>query len=296
MFRTSLFVFSGLVLLAFSVLLSGQEQDAKALTEKKSTSPHSLSELAWLAETWRTDKDGKRSEEVWMEPAGGLMMGMNRSVRGRQAAFENLRIVESAGEITYWASPQGAKATPFVLTDLSGSKVVFENSEHDFPQRITYQRLGDDLIARIEGTVGGQVRAMEFQWRKLGTGPRDSLAKFRGLRSAIYRVEDLQKAKAWYTKAIGVQPYFDEPYYVGFKIGNQELGLDPDIKSLTRGNNQSAYWEVESCQQAFDELLKVGAKSDAEPQDVGGGTTVATVLDPFGNTIGLIETATLPVK
>ena len=52
---------------------------------------------------------------------------------------------------------------------------------------------------------------------------------FLGLRTVVYKVSDLGRAKAWYTKVLGIEPYFDEPFYVGFNVGGYELGLDPDI-------------------------------------------------------------------
>jgi catechol 2,3-dioxygenase-like lactoylglutathione lyase family enzyme len=62
---------------------------------------------------------------------------------------------------------------------------------------------------------------------------------FQGLRTVIYRVPDLTRAKAWYSEAFGIQPYFDEPFYVGFNIGGYELGLDPNASAVTVGNNPS---------------------------------------------------------
>lgn len=112
---------------------------------------------------------------------------------------------------------------------------------------------------------------------------------FLGLRTVIYPVEDLEKAKAWYAKMLGQEPYFDQPFYVGFSVGGYELGLDPDIVHVKRGDNAVAYWGVADCKKAHAALLKAGAKAHLEPKDVGEGIVVATVKDPFGNTLGLIE-------
>ena len=106
-----------------------------------------------------------------------------------------------------------------------------------------------------------------------------------GLRTCIYNVDDLGKAKEWYTRAFGVAPYFDEPYYVGFNIGGYELGLMPDPTPATeKKESVSTYWGVED----FARFLELGAKAHEEPENVGGPVVVATVKDPWGNVVGLI--------
>lgn len=110
---------------------------------------------------------------------------------------------------------------------------------------------------------------------------------FLGLRTAIYAAPDLGKTKTWYTEAFGVQPYFDEPFYVGFNVGGYELGLDP---SLTPAEGTPVtYWGVADLQTAWQDLVQLGATPLSEPQNVGGPIWVATVRDPFGNVLGLIE-------
>lgn len=112
---------------------------------------------------------------------------------------------------------------------------------------------------------------------------------FLGLRTVIYRVRDLDAAKAWYAKAFVVQPYFDQPFYVGFEIGGYELGLHPHPGELTIGNNVLAYWGAPSIETAHAHMLAHGATPHEAIQDVGEGIKVAAVRDPFGNVIGLIE-------
>lgn len=110
-----------------------------------------------------------------------------------------------------------------------------------------------------------------------------------GLRTAIYKVDDIKLAKEWYIEALGFQPYFDEPYYVGFNVAGYELGLQPiDASDEAKTANVIAYWGVDDVAVAYDGLLKHGASPFEEPTDVGGGIVVATVLDPWGNTFGLI--------
>jgi predicted enzyme related to lactoylglutathione lyase len=119
---------------------------------------------------------------------------------------------------------------------------------------------------------------------------------FLGLRTVIYHAPDLAAAKAWYTTAFEVTPYFDEPFYVGFEIGGFELGLDPDTSGVTVANNAVAYWGVAEIDNTYRRLLERGAEPREAVKDVGGDIKVATVADPFGNVIGLIQNPHFKVK
>lgn len=111
-----------------------------------------------------------------------------------------------------------------------------------------------------------------------------------GLRTVVYKTPDLTRAKAWYGDVFGIAPYFDEPFYVGFNVGGFELGLDPDIGAQTAGPGGSvAYWGVENLAHTMEHLAASDVVIVAPLQDVGGGIRVATIQDPFGNLIGLIE-------
>jgi predicted enzyme related to lactoylglutathione lyase len=111
-----------------------------------------------------------------------------------------------------------------------------------------------------------------------------------GLRTVIYHVPDLERAKQWYRTAFGVEPYFDEPFYVGFNIGGYELGLDPDTEGAKPGPGGSvAYWGVADADAALTHFQHAGATVRSPVRDVGEGIRVATVADPFGNVVGLIE-------
>lgn len=112
---------------------------------------------------------------------------------------------------------------------------------------------------------------------------------FLGLRTAGYHVNDLEKAKEWYSEVLGKKPYFDEPFYVGFNVGGYELGLIPAEEEIVLGNNLKVYWGVPNVIGALTHLVAKGAAEHESPQDVGGGIIVATVLDPFGNIFGIIE-------
>ncbi|HVD04373.1 MAG TPA: VOC family protein [Gemmatimonadaceae bacterium] len=113
---------------------------------------------------------------------------------------------------------------------------------------------------------------------------------FLGLRTVIYKVTDLAKAKAWYSEAFGITPYFDEPFYVGFEVGGYELGLDPDVSRQQPGPGGSvAYWGVRDLAETLARLREQNVNVTAPLQEVGEGIKVAAVSDPFGNRIGLIE-------
>lgn len=112
---------------------------------------------------------------------------------------------------------------------------------------------------------------------------------FQGLRTVIYHVEDLEKAKEWYSNILGIKPYFDEPFYVGFNVGGYELGLNPDMEGVSKGSNVMAYWGVADAKASYQKALELGAEKHEEPQNVGGDIIVASVTDPFGNVIGIIE-------
>jgi predicted enzyme related to lactoylglutathione lyase len=119
--------------------------------------------------------------------------------------------------------------------------------------------------------------------------PATDTPNFLGLRTAIYHAPDLAKAKSWYSKILGIEPYFDQPFYVGFNVGGYELGLDPDPSSSAGSGGVIVYWGVSDGDAALNRLLSLGATERTSVQDVGEGIRVATVLDPFGNVFGLIE-------
>ena len=113
---------------------------------------------------------------------------------------------------------------------------------------------------------------------------------FQGLRTVIYHAPDLAKTKAWYAEALGIEPYFDQPFYVGFNVAGYELGLDPDATSTPGGKAGAvAYWGVANAEESFRRLISLGATERSAPQEVGEGIRVATVFDPFGNIFGIIE-------
>ncbi|MGI9338956.1 MAG: VOC family protein [Gammaproteobacteria bacterium] len=141
-----------------------------------------------------------------------------------------------------------------------------------------------------------------------------------GLRSAIYLVPDLAKAREWYAEVLGKPPYFDQPGYVGFDAGGYELGLFPQqnyqaqsgydgfdsgkpaqADNAKEGGNCKppsvmTYWGVEDIEKAHERLLSLGARPAEKITDVGGGIKIAAVLDPFGNTFGIIQNPNFRAK
>ncbi len=114
---------------------------------------------------------------------------------------------------------------------------------------------------------------------------------FKKLRTVIYHVSDLQAAKEWYASVTGIQPYFDEPFYVGFNINGCELGLHPADDSLGEGNQAVSYWAVEAIEHCVAVLVSNGATISEPVTNVGGDIKAATIIDPWGNAVGLIEGA-----
>ncbi len=114
--------------------------------------------------------------------------------------------------------------------------------------------------------------------------------KLLGLRTTIYKVSDIDKAKKWYSDFLGFEPYFDEPYYIGFNVAGYELGLQPEeeAQSTEKSDSVITYWGVENVSESYQLLISLGANSHEEPNDVGGGIIVASLKDPWYNILGLI--------
>jgi predicted enzyme related to lactoylglutathione lyase len=124
-----------------------------------------------------------------------------------------------------------------------------------------------------------------------------SRTPFKGLRTAKYTARDLTKAREWYRKVLEKDPYFDEPYYVGFNVGGFELGITPDDQAaMDRPESGLAYWGVDNAQAAYDRLIGLGATDHEPVQDVGGDIRIGAVRDPFGNLLGVIENPSFRVE
>jgi predicted enzyme related to lactoylglutathione lyase len=107
-----------------------------------------------------------------------------------------------------------------------------------------------------------------------------------GLRTVIHPAPDLAAAKAWWTGILGREPYFDEPFYVGFDVGGYELGLNPAADPAA---GAVAYWGVQDPDDALARLVAAGAEQREPVTDVGGGIRVASVTDPAGVVVGIID-------
>lgn len=129
-----------------------------------------LSKLAWLAGCWNSESAESGSVEHWLPLAGGSMLGVSRTVkRGATVAFEfmELRTLPD-GKLAFVAHPSGQRSATFPLLRISETEAVFENVQHDFPQRVIYARVGEaQLSARIEGMRNGRLKVMEFPMRRV---------------------------------------------------------------------------------------------------------------------------------
>jgi hypothetical protein len=154
-------------ILAWALIVSSSVGLPSGAEEEAMPSPgSSVTQVAWLSGCWI----GAAGEECWLPPLGGGMIGINRSPLAGEGppAFELLRILEvKDGSLVYLASPGGRyPGTPFRAIEVSMSRVVFANPEHDFPQRITYWREGGTLHARVEAREGEEWRGFELTWAR----------------------------------------------------------------------------------------------------------------------------------
>ncbi len=141
--------------------------------DPKSAAPATvaINQLGWLAGNWRMEKGGRVVDEQWMAPVAGVMLGMSRTVfRGKVVEHEFIQIREGPGGALFFiALPSGQKEAAFQILSLSATVAVFENLQHDFPQRISYTLQPDgSLLAAIEGPgKDGQTRRVEFPYKRI---------------------------------------------------------------------------------------------------------------------------------
>jgi predicted enzyme related to lactoylglutathione lyase len=115
-----------------------------------------------------------------------------------------------------------------------------------------------------------------------------STSSVQGIKTVLHPVSDVDKAKAVYTALLGVDPSTDSPYYVGFDVAGQHIGLLPGggPQGIT---SPVAYWHVDNIEAKLAEVTAAGAAIKDAPNEVGGGRVVASVVDPDGNVLGLIQ-------
>lgn len=152
------------IAMATLIVLGCLEQVQITAQEQKRT----IESLSWLAGCWQGSGKQEGVIEQWMQPAGGIMLGMSRTVRnGRAVEYEFLRIHDENGALVYTASPSGQETTSFTLAGGTANEFIFENKQHDFPQRIIYKLQDGSLLARIEGTINGNSRAIDFPMQRI---------------------------------------------------------------------------------------------------------------------------------
>jgi hypothetical protein len=158
-----------------AVLLTGVILCIAVPSEVEQARP-GLDDLAWLAGHWQGGSNGRVTEELWLPPAGGLMLGLNRVVGPEgKAFFEYLRIEQTAEGVFYRATPRGGATTSFKLVQSSSTTVVFENRAHDFPQRISYAMTPtDELLVTISGDVDRKTESRSWSWRRISEVARIS--------------------------------------------------------------------------------------------------------------------------
>jgi hypothetical protein len=130
--------------------------------------PVATEQLNWISGCWEGRSPNRVYTEQWMKPEGGLMMGMSRTVVNNKATeFEFLQIRQQGADVFYVAKPSGQAEASFKLIRHSDKEAVFENPQHDFPQRIIYRLQPDgSLLARIEGTNNGTQRGIDFPMKR----------------------------------------------------------------------------------------------------------------------------------
>jgi hypothetical protein len=130
-----------------------------------------LDRLGWLAGRWANERPLMVMEEVWLPAVGNTMLGVSRVVKSDSLVAHELVIIREHGaRFAYEAHPSGQAAATFLSVKVTDSSIIFENLEHDFPQRIGYELVGtDSLYAWVEGPVRGKIKRNEFPYRRTGS-------------------------------------------------------------------------------------------------------------------------------
>lgn len=139
---------------------------ALALTGAAQAAPaDDVQALTWLAGSWVQRSENLTVRETWTVPQGGAMAGASQTNRaGKKPFVEFMTIAAEPAGATFTARIEGQPPTPFVLKPGPAGEAVFENLAHDFPQRVAYRRCGQDLCARIEGTVNGKLQSQDWRY------------------------------------------------------------------------------------------------------------------------------------
>ena len=129
--------------------------------------------LGWMSGCWEYRKGDRAVTEQWSIPRAGMMFGSGHTTNGvATREYEQTRIFDREGKTIYEARPSGQAQAEFVAERLTTDEVVFSNPTHDFPQRVSYRRVGaDSLVARVEATNGGRVRGVDFPYHRIACSP-----------------------------------------------------------------------------------------------------------------------------
>jgi len=127
-----------------------------------------IDDVAWLTGCWEYTAGSRSVEEHWLAPRAHAMVNVGRTVQAdKLIEYEMILIREQEGRLAYQAHPSGQPSAVFMSRIIGDREVVFENLQHDFPQRVGYKREGDALVAWIEGPRNGQMRRIEFPYRRV---------------------------------------------------------------------------------------------------------------------------------
>lgn len=250
-----------------------------------------VADLGWMQGCWRTDGDTP-TEEHWSSPEGGLLVGWSRTLRdGRAVAVEHLRVQAGPdGRPTLVALPSGQDAAAFPAVALTDREVVFENLDHDFPNRITYTRTADRLRAQVEGVADGRTtRAFTVDYGRTPCDAGDGPA----LASVAIRVADLEAMTAFYRSVFGVafqDAEIEGRAYRTGRLGAVEVKLVPirDAPDFEGFGVVQIGFTVPDVEAAAARAVALGGRRlDGAVRDADGTILHAAVRDPDGNTVEL---------
>ena len=198
-----------------------------ATAASNAQSPVRIERVAWLAGCWQSSAGDRVVEEHWLMPRAGTMLGVSRTVRGTTlASYETVLLKEQGGRLAYEAHPSGQDTATFLSIEASTRRAVFENLQHDFPQRVGYERTGDALLAWIEGERAGRLQRMEFPYRRVPCAPEAGV----GIQPASRRQQE-QAPRRQPDARRQVAPVTPAPSR-GFEIVNR---YPHDDKAFTQG-------------------------------------------------------------
>lgn len=122
------------------------------------------SDLNWLSGYWLSCEGGREVAETWSDARGGVLFNTTINLRGERVSSERTVMTMVEDRLAFVYEPTGANVV-FPMVEIEGQRAVFENPDNDFPQRVIYSRTDDVLTGRIEGTIDGQLRSMEWVYQ-----------------------------------------------------------------------------------------------------------------------------------